>query len=130
LNIVGDRLKQLRVAERLSQANIAKAAEVNQPSINRYEKGVTTPPLDILLWYADYFDVSLDYIFGRTNEPQGKLYDYQPQSFREKFENKEQLKQFVEYCFEPGTAANEQLKSMLANMLGTGGSRKKKGGKK
>jgi transcriptional regulator with XRE-family HTH domain len=117
LNIVGDRLKQLRVAERLSQANIAKAAEVNQPSINRYERGVTTPPLDILLWYADYFDVSLDYIFGRTDEPKGRLYDYQPQSFKEKFENKEQLKRFVEYCFEPGTAGNERLKTVLAQML-------------
>jgi transcriptional regulator with XRE-family HTH domain len=49
-----------------------KLTGTNQPNINRYENGHTVPPLDILLWYADYFDVSLDYIFGRTDEPQGK----------------------------------------------------------
>jgi transcriptional regulator with XRE-family HTH domain len=117
VKIVSDRIKLLRIKERLSQANIAKLTGTNQPNINRYENGNTVPPLDILLWYADYFDVSLDYIFGRTDEPQGRLYNYQPQSFREKFEDKEQLKRFVEYCFEPGTAGNERLKTMLAEML-------------
>ena len=125
-NIIGERLRDLRSKEQLSQMNIAKFAGVNQASVNRYEKGITAPSLDFLLWSADYFDVSLDYIFGRSNEPQGKLYNYQPQSFKEKFEDKEQLKRFVEYCFEPGTAANEKLKAVLADMLGGNQLKKKK----
>lgn len=45
-------------------------------SINRYENAQTEPPSKALLCYADYFDVSMDYIFGRTEHPQGKLYEY------------------------------------------------------
>jgi transcriptional regulator with XRE-family HTH domain len=130
LKILGERLKLLRTHERMSQAAVAKLAGVNQPSVNRYENGFTAPPLDFLMWYADYFDVSLDYIFGRSDEPQGRLYDYQPQSFREKFKDAQQMERFVEYCFEPGTAANEQLKSMLTDMLGADRPNKRKGGKK
>ena len=126
-NIIGERLRELRSKEQLSQMNIAKLAGVDQASVNRYEKGINAPSLDFLLWFANYFDVSLDYIFGRANEPQGKLYNYQPQSFKEKFEDKEQLKRFVEYCFEPGSAGNEKLKAVLVDMLGGGQLKKKKG---
>jgi len=56
-----------------------------------------------------------------------KQYGYQPQSFVERFEDKDQLKKFVEYCFEPGTAANEKLKAVLADMLGGNQLKKKKG---
>jgi hypothetical protein len=55
---------------------------------------------------------------------------YQPQSFKEKFEDKEQLKRLVEYCFEPGTAGNEKLKAVLADMLGAEEQGKKKGDKR
>ena len=128
MSVVGDRLKQLRTAEQLSQEKVAKLAGVNQPRINRYERGLTSPSLEILLWYADFFDVSMDFIFGRTEDPHGKHYKYQPQSFVERFEDKGQLKKFVEYCFEPGTAANEKLKAVLVDMLG--GSRNEKGSTK
>ena len=71
---IGNRLKALRESIGKSQAFIAKEiGTVAQPAIFRYENGQSDVPNDILLWYADYFDVSLDYIFGRTDKPQGKL---------------------------------------------------------
>lgn len=64
--IVGERLKILREGIHLSQAKLAeKFGEVDQPSIFRYENGLNFPPYHILMQYADFFDVSLDYIFGR-----------------------------------------------------------------
>jgi repressor LexA len=117
MNIVGERLKYLRTAERLSQAKIGKLAGINQPSVNRYERGMTSPPLEVLLWYADFFDVSMDYIFGRADEPQGKLYKYEPQPFKERFDNEAQMRQFIDYCFEPGTAANEKLRTVITEMF-------------
>ncbi|GHV44636.1 hypothetical protein FACS189492_1280 [Clostridia bacterium] len=63
-----------------------------------------------------YFDVSLDYIFGRTDKPQGKQYEYKP-IFNE---DNEELKQFIEMCFDPTSSMNERLKQTLIKMLGEG----------
>ncbi|MDR1816078.1 MAG: AMP-binding protein, partial [Clostridiales Family XIII bacterium] len=71
---IGERLKALREEAGYSQTRIARLAGTNQPSIGRYENGNTAAPLKTLLWYADYFDVSLDYIFGRTADPAGTRY--------------------------------------------------------
>ena len=68
---IGGRLRELRDGVRLSQAKLAEYAGTNQSSVNRYESGKTTPPPEMLLWYAEYFDVSLDYVYGRTHDPRG-----------------------------------------------------------
>ena len=65
-----------------------------------------------LLLYADYFDVSLDYIYGRTDQPQGKVYDFRP-----KFEEDEDLRDFIEMCFDPSTPMSVKLKEMLLQMM-------------
>jgi len=55
-----------------------------------------------------------NYIFGRTDKPQGKLYDYHP-----KIENtSEEMRQFVEMCFDPQSPMNDRLKQTLLEMLG------------
>lgn len=113
-NIIGNRLKTLRESIKISQAKIAKLnGTVAQSAINRYENGNSEPSFDILLWYADYFDVSLDYIFGRTDKPQGKLFKYEPKIFVED----EKIKDFVEMCFDPNSPANAKLKETLTNLL-------------
>ena len=53
--------------------------------------------------------MSLDYIFGRTDQPQGKLYEYRPAYSPER----EDMRRFIEMCFEPGSPANAKLKDML-----------------
>ena len=65
---VGKRLKALRDSIGFSQVKMAEAVGSTQSSINRYENGQSTPPVELFRRYADYFDVSLDYILpGRTN---------------------------------------------------------------
>jgi repressor LexA len=118
MKTVAERLKILREGVGFSQAKIAELAGSNQPSINRYETGNTVPPLEILVWYADYFDVSLDYVFGRTDKPQGKLYDYEPAALKGKLAGDKEVRDFIEFCFEAGTAANEKLKASLLELLG------------
>ena len=112
--IVGERLKVLREGVHLSQAKLASIfVGVDQPSIYRYENGSTFPSFNVLIQYADYFDVSLDYIFGRTDNPQGKLYDYQPKVFKD---NK-QMQELIEMFFDPNSPANAKLKDMLLQLL-------------
>lgn len=83
----------------LSQNKLGKLVGLPQSSINRYEQGQSTPSTKTFRWYADYFDVSLDYIFGRTDDSYGVNYDYKPKINPE-------MEKFVEMCFEPGSDLN------------------------
>ena len=112
--IIGQRLKALRENTKVSQAKLAKAhGKMAQSAVNRYENSQSEVPSDILLWYADYFDVSLDYIYGRCDNPQGKLYDFQPKVWQDN----EQMQAFVEMCFDPASPANAKLKETLLRLM-------------
>ena len=113
MKIVGERLKQLRVNANLSQMKLGGLNGYIQSRIARYEKDLAVSPLELLLWYADYFDVSLDYIFGRTDVPQGKLYAYNPRTTADS----DQLRQFIEMCFDPESLVSGKLKSTLLEMF-------------
>ena len=113
-SIVAKRLAELREGVKLSQAKLAAEFDgVDQPAIFRYENALSFPPYKVLIQYADFFDVSLDYIFGRTDKPQGKLYDFQPKVMKD---NK-QMREFIEMCFEPNSPANAKLKEALFRLL-------------
>ncbi len=118
MKTVGTRLKALRQSTGLSQTALAKIADSNQSSINRYEMDQSETPYRILLWYANHFDVSLDYIFCRTDNPHGKYYEYQPEKVKEKLQNKAEWSEFIEACFEEGSPLNIRLKDMLIKMAG------------
>ena len=75
MKIIGERLRSLRESVRLSQAKLAKEFDVSQSALTRYEIDDSTPSPEVFLKYADYFDVSLDYIFGRTDDPHGMIYN-------------------------------------------------------
>jgi len=112
LKIVGERLRALREGVRLSQAKIAKLIGATQSSINRYENDIGDPPFTTLIWYADYFDVSMDYLFGRTDKPQGKLYDFKP-----RIVDNDEMRQFIEMCFDPNSPMSGKLKDTLLQMM-------------
>ncbi len=64
------RLKELREKRRISQVRLAIELDLNQNSVSRYENGVREADYQTLLAIADYFNVSLDYLFGRTDNPE------------------------------------------------------------
>jgi len=112
--VVSRRLTELREGVRLSQAKLAAEFDgVDQPAIFRYENALSFPPYRVLMQYADFFDVSLDYIFGRTDKPQGKLYNFQPKIMKD---NK-QMRELIEMCFDPNSPANAKLKEALLKMM-------------
>ena len=69
MEIVAKRIKGLRESASLSQSKIAAMIGTTQASVFRYENGQASPPLEVLLWYANFFDVSLDYLCGRSDVP-------------------------------------------------------------
>ncbi|MEA4895250.1 MAG: helix-turn-helix transcriptional regulator [Oscillospiraceae bacterium] len=113
---IGAILRELRESVHLSQAKIAALCGTNQTTIAKYESEQSFPPPKIMLWYADYFDVSLDYIYGRCENPEGKLYKHQPKIA----ESSEEMKRFVEMCFDPKSPMNDKLKQTLFKMLEEG----------
>lgn len=63
------RLKELRKKRKISQLKLALDINVNQNSISRYENGVREADYATLIKIADYFNVSIDYLLERTNNP-------------------------------------------------------------
>ena len=66
------KLRELRVLNELTQSDLAKILNCTQQSLSAYEKGTRDVPVDVLIKYADYFNVSLDYLVGRDNKPKNK----------------------------------------------------------
>lgn len=64
------RLRDLREDNDLTQTQIAELLGIQQTVYSRYERGFQNIPLEFLLILADYYQVSTDYILGRTNNPQ------------------------------------------------------------
>ncbi len=63
------RLKELRKTKNISQMKLAMDLGMNQNSISRYETGERQADYETLIAFADYFNVSIDYLLGRTDNP-------------------------------------------------------------
>ncbi|MBE6663290.1 MAG: helix-turn-helix transcriptional regulator [Ruminococcaceae bacterium] len=63
------RLKLLRKQRGISQLKLAMDLNMNQNSISRYENEERQADYQTLILFADYFDVSIDYLLGRTDNP-------------------------------------------------------------
>lgn len=61
------RLKKLRTEKNITQKDLARYLGVSDRSVGYYETGQRTPPPDIIEKIADYFNVSVDYLLGRTD---------------------------------------------------------------
>ncbi len=61
------RLLELRKQHNLTQRDVASYLSIAQPSYIRYENGTAEPTLDNLVRLADLFDVSSDYLIGRSD---------------------------------------------------------------
>ena len=64
------RLKELRKKKGISQLKLAMDLNMNQNSISRYETGEREADYATLILFADYFNVSLDYLLSRTDNPE------------------------------------------------------------
>jgi transcriptional regulator with XRE-family HTH domain len=63
------RIQGLRVARNLSFADVASALELDELTYRYYEDGIFEMKLPILIQLADFFNVSLDYLVGRSDDP-------------------------------------------------------------
>ena len=62
-------LRKLRQERGLTQVALQMQTGIEQALLSKFENGERTPPTETLLVLADFYDVSLDYILCRTDEP-------------------------------------------------------------
>lgn len=63
------RLRELRLTRKITQLKLAMDLSMSQNTVSRYENGEREPGISELIRIADYFDVSVDYLLERTNNP-------------------------------------------------------------
>lgn len=68
MEIFAERIRELRLERRLTQEEVGEIIGVKRYSIYSYEKGRACPEMKSLVALADYFDVSMDYLAGRTDK--------------------------------------------------------------
>ena len=61
------RIRDLREDNNLTQEQVAKYLHVKQNTYSQYEVGVLNYPVDAVVKLADFYNVSTDYLLGRTN---------------------------------------------------------------
>lgn len=63
-----ERIRNLRVDQNYSQAQIAEYLNVKQNTYSQYEIGVLNYPIDVLIKLAEFYNTSIDYLLGLTDE--------------------------------------------------------------
>lgn len=64
-----ERLKELRKINKTTQAQLAKEIGINERTCRRHEASDVEPTLSVIIAMANYFNVSIDYLVGRSNDP-------------------------------------------------------------
>lgn len=65
-----ERIVALRKQHGITQKQLAESLELSEIAIQNYESGRRKPAFEVLLSLADYFNVSIDYLVGRTDNPE------------------------------------------------------------
>lgn len=63
-----NRLRELRKERDVSQADVGKLFKITRQAVQRWEVGKSEPNIFQLIALANYFDVSIDYLVGRTGD--------------------------------------------------------------
>lgn len=67
LSVFAERLRALRIERNLMSKTMAELLSITPRNYQRYETGDVDPPTSKTIFLADYFDVSLDYLVGRSD---------------------------------------------------------------
>lgn len=70
MNNFNNKLRNLRVSNGITQKQLAEQINIQTNSVQRLEYGTTQSSLKTITAIADYFDVSIDYLVGRTDNPE------------------------------------------------------------
>ena len=65
---IGEILKNLREEKGLTQDNISELLGIKRQTYSAWERGVSNPDINTVVFLSKYYDVSTDYLLGKTKE--------------------------------------------------------------
>ncbi|WML38667.1 helix-turn-helix transcriptional regulator [Neobacillus sp. OS1-2] len=77
MSMLGKRLKYLREKYNYSQKRVADSIGISNTQLSRYESGDRNPDPELITKFADFYDVTTDYLHGRTDSPKGSNDQYE-----------------------------------------------------
>lgn len=105
--MIGERLLELRKDAGLTQDDLAAILNINKHSISSYERDKSEPPDAIKIAIAQYFDVSVDYLLGLTDNPASASRERKvvrlPSAFPEN--SMSELQEYIDYLVYKGRRA-------------------------
>ena len=109
MNKYGQRLKELRNRFGYTQEELAKIMDISRSSLAMYEQGQREPSMEMQEKFADFFNVTLDYLFGHSTK---SLAD----QLREISASPEDIDRFVEF-FKDFQAASPEIQNSVWTIL-------------
>lgn len=70
LIVIGEKIKELRKNSKITQEQLGNAIGVSKMAVSYFEKGKKAPGRETLEKIADYFNVTTDYLLGRSEDPE------------------------------------------------------------
>ena len=123
---LGNNIRQLRRRDKRTQEALAEALGVTSQAVSRWESGGSYPDMNLIPSIANYFGVSIDELFGYTNERTKRIDELVTQIFEMKRQNNgvdNNISECIAFARNalvefPG---NEKLMLALASVLNTAG---------
>lgn len=119
LLILGNRLKLIRAEAKMKQKEFAAQFGIAPTTYSGYESGRHEPTLDFLIKIADKYELSLDYVVGRSLEKEGLIMDELSDMFKNDIINplSQQGKDSTEIMQEVYDNIQEQIQELNSQML-------------
>jgi len=118
--MLGQRLKYLRKLHKKNQQDIADLLGITRPAYTAYENENRTPDNNSIKKLADYYDVSIDYLFGRTDIPSSPQQNKQSKDERDIAKRlksfKEDIKNGDGLAFDGEPMSDEALESFIESI--------------
>jgi transcriptional regulator with XRE-family HTH domain len=100
--VIGERIKELRTQKGMTQQELAQIIGITYTSISYWESGKSKPDIFQIQKLADYFNVTIDYIYGKDND-----------DLESKLQNDKELRTL----FRKAVDLNDEKKGKLNNIL-------------
>ena len=118
LGKIPERIKELRVQNNVTQKQLAAILSVSEVSVQRFEYGTARPSLDTLIIISDYFNVSLDYLVGRSDNPIKEVLYMAIQSNPYPLRvDKSLMDKFKIIAAENGRSVNKEIEMLMKNAV-------------